>query len=43
MKTKRINNAHLEMTFHEKFNITKFWNLKRKCSKMICKTQICSY
>ena len=43
MNTKRINNAHLEMTFHEKFNITKFWNLKRKCSKMICKTKICSY
>ena len=29
MNTKRTKNALLEMTFHEKFNLKKFWSLKR--------------
>ena len=33
MNTKRIKNALLEMTFHEKFNINKFWGLKKNVFK----------
>ena len=31
--TKRINNALLELTFHEKLNISKFWNSKKNMFK----------
>ena len=33
MNTKRVENALLEITFHEKFNINKFWSLKKNVFK----------
>ena len=33
MNTKRVENALLDMTFHEKFNINKFWSLKKNVFK----------
>ena len=33
MNTKRIKNALLEMTFHKKININKFWSLKENVCK----------
>ena len=33
MNTKRIKNALLKMTFHEKFDINKFWSLKNNVFK----------
>ena len=40
MDTKRIKNALLEKTFHEKFNIKNSAVYKRMCSKMICNTNL---
>ena len=33
MNTKRIKNALLEMMFHKKFNINKFWSLRKNVFK----------